>query len=56
MRDKRVTATISEDTWKSLKIIALQKSLSLQDVIKDVLERSMSKHMKKMNVAAEIEE
>lgn len=55
---KKVTAEVSKDCWKALRIIAVQKELALHAVVAEVLEKSMKKHMTtntNNNVAAEKE-
>ena len=47
--DKKVTASVSHECWKALKILAVQKEVSLQLVVQDILERSMSKKIKDSN-------
>lgn len=52
--EKKITASVSHECWKALKVLAVQKEVSLQVVVKEVLERSMSKRVKS-NIAAEIQ-
>lgn len=51
---KKITAEVSHECWKALKILAVQMEVSLQVVVADILERSMKKKIKS-NVAAELE-
>jgi len=44
--DKKVTASVSHECWKALKVLAVQKEVSLQLVVQDILEKSMSKKIK----------
>lgn len=44
--DKKVTASINFECWKQLKILAVQKEVNLQAVVKEILERSMLKKIK----------
>lgn len=39
---KSVPAEVSKECWKKLKIVAIQKDISLSQLIKEILERSMS--------------
>jgi predicted HicB family RNase H-like nuclease len=50
---KKVTAEISKDCWKALKVLAVQKEVSLAEVVKEVLEKSMSKKLKQLEVVEE---
>lgn len=36
---KDVKGSVSKDVWRKLRIIAIQKDVSLPDLIRDVLER-----------------
>jgi hypothetical protein len=40
---KKVTAEVSHECLKKLKIISIQKEISLQNYIREVLERSVAK-------------
>lgn len=42
---KKVSAEVTIDIWKQLKILALQKEVSLQFVIEEILEKSMRKRV-----------
>jgi macrodomain Ter protein organizer (MatP/YcbG family) len=54
---KKVTAEVSHAVWKELKVLAVQKEVSLQLVISDILERSMQKKIKNsMSEVAEVTE
>jgi len=39
---KSIPAEVSKECWKKLKIVAIQKDISLGQLVKDILERSMS--------------
>lgn len=41
--EKKVSASVSNDCWKSLKVLAVQREVSLQQVVQDILERYSSK-------------
>lgn len=41
--ERKVTASISNDCWKALKVLAVQKEVSLQHVVQEVLEKYTSK-------------
>jgi len=45
--DYRIQATVTKECWKQLKILAVQREITLQQAVKDVLERSMSKKISK---------
>lgn len=40
---KKITVEVSESCWKKLKIVSIQKDLSLPEHVKDILERNVSK-------------
>lgn len=40
---KNINIEISCECWKKLKIISINKDMTLQDVVKEILERSVSK-------------
>jgi predicted DNA-binding ribbon-helix-helix protein len=44
--DKKVTTSVSLECWTELKVLAVRKRVSLQEVVKDILERSMQKKIK----------
>jgi predicted DNA binding CopG/RHH family protein len=52
--DKKITASVSHECWKALKVLAVQKEVSLQVVVREVLERMMLKRVKS-NIAAELQ-
>lgn len=54
--DKKITASVSHECWKALKVLAVQKEVSLQLVVKEVLEKSMSKKIKNNSIAEVAEE
>lgn len=47
--DKKITASISHECWKALKVLAVQKEVSLQVVVREVLEKSMNKKIRDTN-------
>lgn len=40
---KKVTAEVSNECLKKLKILSIQKDLSLAELVKEILERNVSK-------------
>lgn len=40
---KNINIEILMETWKKLKIIALTKDISLQDVVREILDKAVSK-------------
>jgi hypothetical protein len=40
---KNINIEVSIECWKKLKIISISKDVTLQEVVKDILERSVSK-------------
>lgn len=42
----KVTASVSLECWTELKVLAVRKRVALQDIVREVLERSMSKKIK----------
>jgi len=40
---KNINIEVNIDCWKKLKIISISKDMTLQDVVKDILERSVAK-------------
>lgn len=52
---KKVTAEVSHECWKALKLLAVQKEVSLQRIVQEVLEKVMSKKTNRV-VVPEIEE
>ena len=51
--ERKVTASVSHECWKALKILAVQKEVSLQVVVRDVLEKSMQKKIKAIDSSNE---
>lgn len=47
--EKKITASVSLECWKALKILAVQKEISLQLAVQEVLEKSMQKMIKAIN-------
>jgi predicted DNA-binding ribbon-helix-helix protein len=43
---KKITTEVSNAVWKELKVLAVQKEISLQMVVAELLERSMQKKVK----------
>lgn len=41
--DVRIITFVSRDCWKKLKIMAVQKDNTMQEMVCDVLERAMAK-------------
>lgn len=44
--EKKVTTSVSLECWKELKVLAVRKQVSLQQVVQDILEKSMQKKIK----------
>lgn len=44
--EKKVTTSVSLECWTELKVLAVRKRVSLQDIVKDILEKSMQKKIK----------
>lgn len=44
--ETKVTASVSLECWTELKVLAVRKRVALQDIVREVLERSMSKKIK----------
>ena len=40
---KKISVEVSNDCWKKLKIISIQKEISLQELTKDILEKCATK-------------
>lgn len=40
---KNINIEISNDSWKKLKIISINKDMTLQDVIREILDNAVSK-------------
>jgi len=40
---RKISAEVSKECWKKLKIISVQKEISLAECIKEILEKSVSK-------------
>lgn len=51
--EKKVTASVSLECWKALKVLAVQKEVSLQVVVQEVLEKSMQKKIKVNEVSSD---
>ena len=41
--NKNINIEISHDCWKKIKIISIDKDMTLQEVVRDILERYVSK-------------
>ena len=52
---KKVTAEVTKECWKALKVLAVQKEIALHAVVAEILEKCMKKHITTNNVAAEKE-
>jgi predicted HicB family RNase H-like nuclease len=50
---KKVTAEVSKECWKALKVLAVQKEISLQQVVQDILEKNMQRKVKQLEVHEE---
>lgn len=51
--EKKVTATVSNECWKALKVLAVQKEVSLQTIVQEILERYSSKKKVITDVSSE---
>ena len=40
---KKISVEVSNDCWKKIKIISIQKEQTLQESVRDILEKSVSK-------------
>lgn len=40
---KNINIEISIESWKKIKIISVQKDMTLQDVVRDIIEKSVSR-------------
>jgi len=40
---KSIKVDLTKEVWKRLKILSVQKDISLQELIKDILEKSIKK-------------
>jgi hypothetical protein len=40
---KNISLRVTNDCWKKLKILSIQKEISLQEYVKDILEKSITK-------------
>jgi len=40
---KKLTVEISNECWKKIKILSIQKEISLSEQVRDILEKSVSK-------------
>ena len=52
-QEKKVTASVSHECWKALRVLAVQKEVNLQIVVQDILERYVSKKGKLAEVTEE---
>lgn len=43
---KKVTAEVSKECWKALKVLAVQKEINLSQVVQEILEKSINKRSK----------
>lgn len=41
--NKSISTEVSKEVWKKLKILSVQKEISLPALVKEILERSVSK-------------
>lgn len=44
--EKKITASVSLACWTELKVCAVRKQVSLNEVVKDILEKSIQKKIK----------
>jgi len=49
----KVTASVSLECWTELKVLAVRKRVALQDIVREVLEKSMSKKVKSATTSSE---
>jgi len=47
---KNINIEVPHEVWKKLKIISVNKDITLQDVVRDILERSISSKKYEVNV------
>lgn len=40
---RKINVEVSNECWKKLKIISIQKEISLSECVKDILEKSVSR-------------
>lgn len=40
--NKKIASVVSNDCWKKLKILSVHREMSLTDLVKDILERSVT--------------
>ncbi len=43
---KNINIEVNQDTWKKLKIMSINKDMSLQDIVRELLEHAVSKKYK----------
>lgn len=48
--DMRLQTTVTKECWKQLKILAVQRDITLQQAVKEVLEKAMSRKVKQDEV------
>ena len=47
---KKITVEVRKDVWISLKMMSLQKDVSLQHILEDIIEKSLSRKNKQLEV------
>jgi hypothetical protein len=52
-QNKKITASVSHECWKALKMLAVQKEVSLQLIVQEILEKAMGKKIKGMKLEDE---
>jgi macrodomain Ter protein organizer (MatP/YcbG family) len=46
---KNINIEINHECWKKLKIISIDRDITLQEVVRDILERATNKKVKSTN-------
>jgi hypothetical protein len=47
---KKITVEVRKEVWISLKMMSLQKDVSLQHILEDIIEKSVSRKGKQLEV------
>lgn len=50
---KNINIMVTTECWKKLKIISIDKDMTLQEVVRDILERHINKQRNKSEVTLE---
>jgi hypothetical protein len=50
---KNINIEVSKECWKVIKKISIDKEITLQEVVRDILERSMQKKIKAIDSSEE---